>query len=79
MIPPFKWIKTFMNTPQEWHAAVEGFCDGFLLIFPWVSKHKPNEELTKAICGEHHYYSPGLVLGVMCLILFSIGIYTLVT
>ena len=70
--------REFLSTYQEWHAAIEGFCDGFLVLFPWVNKHKPNNELAKDICGEHHYYAPSAVLGVVCFVLFVVGIYKLV-
>ena len=72
------WLKEFMNTYQEFHAAVEGFCEGFLIIFPWLNRYKPNEELSKDISDEHHYYAPGIVFGVICFVLFGVGIYKLV-
>ena len=69
----------FMDTYEEWHAAVEGYCDGFLLLFPWLrNKYKPNEQLTKDIQNEHHYYIPGVVFGFICFVLFSVGISKLV-
>ena len=64
-----------MNTYQEWHAAVEGFCDGFLFLIRWANRYEPNDQLTKDIEDEHHYYAPGVVLGVIILVLFCIGIY----
>ena len=76
----FEWfnIKEFMNTYQEFHAAVEGFCRGFLFIFPWLDKYKPSEQLIEDIQKEHHYYVPGIVFGLICFVLFGIGIYKLV-
>ena len=76
----FKWFNPneFMNTYEEFHAAVEGLCRGFLVIFPWLDKYKPSEQLIKDIQGEHHYYIPGVVFGFILFVLFSIGIYKLV-
>ena len=68
-----------MNTYQEFHAAVEGFCDGFLFMFPWLkNKHMPSKGLVEDICNEHHYYVPGVVFGLICFVLFSVGVYKLV-
>ena len=67
-------IKTFLNSTEEWHAFVEGFCDGF---FPFI-KGEASKELEKAIASEHHYYRPGVILGVIAVIWFWIGIYKVI-
>jgi len=76
----FKWFSPweFMNTYEEFHAAVEGLCRGFLVLFPWLDKHEPSDELVEDIRSEHHYYVPGIVLGVILFVLFSVGVYKLV-
>lgn len=77
----FKWFSPseFMNTYEEFHAAVEGFCDGFLFIIPWLrNKYKPSKQLALDICSEHHYYAPGVVFGLICFVLFCAGVYELV-
>lgn len=76
MIPPFKWLYTFMNTPAEWHAFVEGFCDGF---FPLINKYQPSKALRESIESEHHYYRSGVILGVVAAIWFWIGVWRVVT
>ena len=76
----FKWFRlsNFMDTYQEWHAFVEGFCRGFLVLFCWLDRYPPNDELTKDIQDEHHYFVSGLVTGFICFVLFGIGVYKLV-
>jgi len=76
MIPPFKWIHTFIDTPAEWHALVEGFCDVF---FPFVKRYQPSKALKEAIESEHHYYNFGRVLGFIAWVWFWVGVYKVVT
>jgi len=64
MIPPFKWIHTFIDTPAEWHALVEGFCETFCF---WRANYEPSKELLKDLQSEHHYYAVGRVLGFISL------------
>ena len=62
MIPPFKWIHEFMNTPEEWHAFVIGFGDGVAFTkTDWgtVFIFYKGEGMEK----ELHYYKFGLALG----------------
>jgi hypothetical protein len=73
---PFLNIKNFINTANEWHAAVEGFCDVF---FPFVKPYKPSDNLKKAIEDEHHYYNFGRVVGFIAWVWFWIGVYKVVT
>ena len=58
----FEWFspKEFMNTPAEWHAFVEGFCETFCF---WRANYEPSKELLKDLKGEHHYYAFGRVVG----------------
>ena len=58
----FEWfnIKEFMNTYQEWHAFVEGFCETFCF---WRANYEPSKELLKHLKSEHHYYVFGRVVG----------------
>ena len=49
-------ISQFLNDYKEWHALVEGFCDGF---WPF-SKGSMSKKLKEDIEGEHHYYRAGV-------------------
>jgi len=61
MIPPFKWIHTFMDTHQEWHSWVIGFSE---VICPWRPMlTKPEKEL-EYVKKEWHYYMFGRASGV---------------
>ncbi len=71
MIPPFKWLYTFMNTPEEWHAFVEGFSESFCF---WKARIEPSEELLNDIKNDHHYYVFGRVVGFIALIATGFGI-----
>lgn len=70
MIPPFKWLYTFMNTPDEWHTVVEGLGDGYC---PWQKKHEPTAKMKKIIRKEHHYYNGGMAVG-FALLIFSVAL-----
>ena len=73
----FKWfnIKSFLDTPEEWHAFLVGF---FEMLPPWPSRYhltmKPMGELLK----EYHYYMAGRALGFVTLLLILIGLANLV-
>ncbi|HEU65177.1 MAG TPA: hypothetical protein ENN57_00745 [Chloroflexi bacterium] len=54
-------IPYFLNWYGEWHALIEGFCDGFCWFVK--RKYKPDDDLKEDIQSEHHYYNIGLVLG----------------
>lgn len=69
-------FKEFMNDYREWHAAIEGFCDGF---WPWPTKHKPTKQLCRDIANEHHYYNAGRVLGFVGFVVFVAAIHKWVT
>lgn len=68
-------IDTLLSTHEEWHAFIEGFCDGF---FP-ISKYKPSKELQADIESEHHYYRPAFIVGVIAAVWFWIGVWKVVT
>jgi hypothetical protein len=57
--------RTFLSTPEEWHALVIGF---FEVLCPW----KPRiESLTPAndyLQGEYHYYLTGRGAGFIALL-----------
>jgi len=59
----------FMNTHEEWHAFVEGFCETFC---PWRARYEPSDELIEALKSEHHYYVFGRVVGFALLVLFGL-------
>jgi len=64
-------LSTFLDTHQEWHAVVEGFCDGF---FPFI-RGVISDKLKTELAGEHHYYRPGVILGVVAAVWFWIGVF----
>jgi len=70
MIPPFKWLYTFMNTPEEWHTVVIGLGDGYC---PWPKKYKPTAKMKEIIREECHYYNAGMAVG-FALLIFSIAL-----
>ena len=68
-IPPFKWIYTFLNTPEEWHTLVIGLGDGYC---PWQKRYKPTRKMISIIRKEIHYYNTGVAVG-FALLIFSIA------
>ena len=62
---------TFMDTHEEWHAALFGFCEGFM---PWPRCQYTDicEELKKQISEERHYYVGGRVTGMISAVVFWI-------
>lgn len=66
-------IHTFMDTPEEWHSFVIGFCE---VMCPWKSSIKPTE--LDYLQGEYHYYMFGRVIGFMALMGFMVGIIKVV-
>jgi hypothetical protein len=56
-------LSHFLDTIEEWHALVQGFCE---VLCPWPPRHKlMDEELADEIRTEHHYYVGGRALGVI--------------
>ena len=68
-------FRQFLSTYQEWHATIEGFCDGFFPFIKGVISNKLKTELE----GEHHYYRAGVILGVIAAVWFWIGVWKFVT
>ena len=66
-----KWFNpnNFLDTYQEWHALVIGFCE---VVCPWP-RYQPSVENKKDIEDEYHYYMWGRSLGILgWLSIFSI-------
>lgn len=60
----------FLDTIEEWHAIVQGFCETFC---PWEPRRPLiDEDLATEIRTNHHYYMAGRVLGLASLVLFSV-------
>jgi hypothetical protein len=55
-------LKTFIDTCEEWHAVVEGFCE---VICPWPARYHPSHQLLNDLRAEHHYYMFGRALGIL--------------
>lgn len=53
---------TFIDTYEEWHALVEGFCE---VLCPWPAKYQPIDKLLMELKEEHHYYMWGRALGIL--------------
>jgi len=60
MIPPFKWLYTFLNTPEEWHTHVIGIGEGYC---PWPRRIKPSAEVKRMVKKEYWYYVAGAAIG----------------
>ena len=62
-------LSTFLSTPEEWHAFVEGLCE---VICPWPPRHKSmHKELRKQIASEYHYYMFGRAIGVIAWLIIA--------
>ena len=65
-------FKEFLNTYQEWHALVFGFCE---TMCPGEPRHPGmSDELAKQIEDESHYYRSGRVIGYIARVLFIAGV-----
>jgi len=51
----------FMDTYQEWHAFVIGFCE---VLCPLPARHQLSGQLLKELEADHHYYVFGRAIGV---------------
>jgi len=69
-------FREFLSDHKEWHAFVEGFCDGFCV---WKVRYPMSDELKESTSKEHHYYNGGRVVGFIGLVWFWIGVYKAVT
>lgn len=57
-----KCLWSFLDTAEEWHSFVVGFCE---VMCPWAPRLKyPKKEL-KYIKGEWHYYLLGRSMGML--------------
>ena len=68
---------SFLNTPDEWHAAVMGFSDGYYplrrnCLPDWMG---PDDNTRR----EAWYYGFGRCLGFASLIATGYGLYALIT
>jgi hypothetical protein len=61
-------LSAFLDTYQEWHALVEGFCE---VLCPWPARHKLSRKLSNDLRGDHHYYAFGRALGVIAWIIIA--------
>ncbi len=63
----FKGIKlrTFLNTPEEWHAFVIGF---FEVLCPWPPRTQQTPQTQQALNSEYHYYLTGRGAGFIALL-----------
>jgi hypothetical protein len=73
-------LATFVDTYQEWHAFVNGFCE---VLCPWPPrvriplasaaqrKDKDDKDLTSEILSEYHYYAFGRALGVIAWLIIA--------
>ena len=61
-------LSTFLSTPEEWHAFVEGLCE---VLCPWPAKHKLSGALLNDLRGDHHYYMFGRAIGVIAWLIIA--------
>ena len=55
-------LSAFLDSYQEWHALVEGFCE---VLCPWPARHRLSGQLLEDLKKDHHYYVFGRALGVI--------------
>lgn len=67
--------KTFLSTPEEWHAFVIGF---FEVLCPWPARTWASGRLLDILMEEYHYYMTGRGLGVIVLVFALLGIAKLI-
>lgn len=68
-------LRTFLSTPEEWHAFLIGF---FEVLCPWKPKRLISEEQSLQIASEYHYYLAGRGLAFLTLLLILIGLCKLI-
>ena len=63
----FEGIKprTFLSTPEEWHAFLIGF---FEILCPWPSRCYIPKEQRDELLADYHYYSAGRGAGFIALL-----------
>jgi len=59
---------TFLNTPEEWHAFVEGLCE---VLCPWPARYENVDTCQRSFKGEYHYYMFGRALGVIAWLIIA--------
>jgi hypothetical protein len=59
-------FRHFLDTPEEWHAFVNGFCE---VLCPWPPRC--HCERSEAISGEYHYYLFGRAIGVIAWLIIA--------
>lgn len=64
-------LKTFLSTPQEWHALVVGF---FEVLCPWHAWIWLTGPALEKFLGEYHYYTLGRGLGFVALLFLLLGV-----
>lgn len=58
-------LKTFLSTPEEWHAFLIGFCE---VLCPWPARSYIPKEQRDKVLGEYHYYLAGRGAGFIALL-----------
>lgn len=69
-IPPFCWLYTCMNTPEEWHSVLVGFGEAYC---PWTRRIEPSRNIKNMVKGEYWYYVIGAAVG-FALLIFTIAL-----
>lgn len=75
---PLRAIKlpfSFLDTPEEWHAFVVGFFEGFTLFIP--SRFEPAKG-RGLVEHEFWYYQFGRGTGMIAVVLIGVGIAKLI-
>jgi len=69
----FQWfhLNNVMNTPEEWHAFVVGFCEA---LCPWHARVWMSGDRLNELLAEYHYYMAGRGLGFVALVFVLLGI-----
>jgi len=62
-------ITGFIDTGEEWHAFVIGFCE---VLCPWRAfRQDVSAELAQLLKDEHHYYLFGRGIGVIAWLIIA--------
>jgi hypothetical protein len=68
-------LKDILNTWEERHAFIIGFCE---VLCPWPPRTSAYADVVSPIKEEYHYYMAGRALGFPLLILIIIALVKLV-
>jgi hypothetical protein len=63
--------KTFLNTPEEWHALAIGF---FEVLCPWPARTWLSGPSLESLLKEYHYYMTGRGLGFVAFLFLLRGV-----